>query len=310
MKTRRPTLRQLEYFVTVALTLNFRQAAQRLEISQPTLTAQLATLEQVLGVSLFERSRAGTLLSAQGKALLEPAQGLLAQMRAFEELVNQQTGNPATTFRLGVPPTVGPYLLPFVLPDLHQRYQTLKLFVRESPPRQLLRDLHAGTYDLVLAPLPVTDDELSVHTLFTEPLKFVVPADHALADEAVIDPARIRGEQVLTLEEQHHFYQQVREVCNRLGAQVLEDYEGTSLDTLRQMVVMGLGVSFLPGLYIHSELHRPEELHVAELAGEPIVRQHALIWRNTSPSRVFFRELAADIRRSVSKSLAGVVQVV
>ena len=214
-----------------------------------------------------------------------------------------------TTYRLGVPPTLGPYLLPNVLPDLHVRYHQLKLYVREAPPRILRHGLAAGDYDLAIVPLPLTADELSIEPLFTEPLKFVVPADHPLAGLDRISPARLRGEKVLTLEDQHHFHHQVQEICQRLGADIQRDYEGTSLDTLRQMVVMGLGSAFLPGLYVHSEMHNPEALHVSELKGRPILRQHGLAWRARAPGRVFYRELAQQMREIIGNRLSNVVSV-
>ena len=111
------------------------------------------------------------------------------------------------------------------------------------------------------------------------------------------------------MEDKHHFHHQVLDICNELGAELQRDYEGTSLDTLRQMVVMGMGAAFLPGLYVHSEMHNPESLHVCEIKNKPILRQHALAWRNTSPSRVFFRELADRFRRIIKARLSHVVDV-
>jgi LysR family hydrogen peroxide-inducible transcriptional activator len=305
--TKRPTLRQLEYFVSVANTLNFRNSAHHLKVSQPTLTAQIATLEQNLGVILFERSRSGTMLSVHGRELLIHAKEMLNSLHSFEEVALSLANGVATTFKLGVPPTSGPYLLPNVLPDLHKIYDKLRLYVREDPPRLLVEKLLQGVYDIILTPLPYKSDNLAVDPLFSEPLKFVVPADHPLSNQNNIAPSQMRGQKVLTIEEQHHFHQQVQDICSELHAEVLRDFEGTSLDTLRQMVVMGLGVAFLPGLYIHSELHKPEALHVCEIANMPIVREHALIWRNTSPNRVFFRELAAQIRKIIHSRLSGVV---
>lgn len=304
---KRPTFRQLEYFVSVSDTLNFRHSAHQLKVSQPTLTAQIATLESNLNVTLFERSRSGTTLSAHGRELLIHAKSLLSSLHSFEEVATNLSDGAATTFRLGVPPTSGPYLLPNVLPDLHATFDELKFYVREDPPRLLVEKLLQGAYDLILTPLPFSVENLTVDPLFSEPLKFVVPAGHELANQPIIKPAMIKGQKVLTIEEQHHFHKQVHDLCHELRAEVLRDFEGTSLDTLRQMVVMGMGVAFLPGLYIHSELHRPEALHVHEISNMPVVREHALIWRNTSPSRVFFRELASQIRDIIDKRLSGVV---
>lgn len=293
--------------MVLAQSLNFRNAAASLGISQPTLTNQINALETALGMTLLERSRTGTILSPQGRELLRSARQVVDAMQVFAQSADTLLNGPATTFRLGVPPTLGPYLLPFVLPELHQKYEQLKLYVREEPPRQLEERLLQGEFDLILSPLPMASSELSVDPLFVEPLKFVVPSDHVLASKERIQPQDISGQNVLTLEEHHHFHRQVQQICDQLNANVQRDFEGTSLDTLRQMVVMGLGVAFLPGLYVHSELHRPEEVHVFELEGMPVVRQHALVWRNTSANRVFFRELASEFRHIIQQKLSTVV---
>ncbi|MCY7294893.1 hydrogen peroxide-inducible genes activator [Alteromonas sp. a30] len=307
MYEKQPTFKQLEYFICLADILNFRQAAAKLGVSQPTLTTQIRSLEETLGITLLERSRNGTFLSPQGKELQEKARHIVESMRDLVDNAQVLAHGPSTTFRLGVPPTVGPYLLPFILPHLHKQYDKLKLYVREDSPRQLEDGLRSGNYDIILSPLPLISSEFSIKTLFREPLKFVVPQDHPLAGRHDVDPQELSGEPVLTLEEHHHFHMQVQNICNQIGANVLRDFEGTSLDTLRQMVVMGMGVAFLPGLYVHSELHRPEALHVCELSNTPIEREHALVWRNGSANRVFFRELTLHFRTIVKEHLSGVV---
>nr|WP_284500561.1 hydrogen peroxide-inducible genes activator [Microbulbifer sp. GX H0434] len=300
----------MEYFAAIAGRGSYRRAAEDLGVSQPALTTQIAALENTLGVSLFERSRAGTLLTPEGRELLDPARQILLAMREFQASADVISQGHGATYKLGVPPTVGPYLLPNVLPELHARYSDLKLYVREAPPRLLQRELSEGAYDLAILPLPLAADELlALEPLFTEPLKFVVPSDHRLAGKAEVTPSQLRGEKVLTLEEQHHFHHQVQEICQQLGAQLQRDYEGTSLDTLRQMVVMGLGVAFLPGLYVHSEMHDPEALHVSELKAKPIFRQHGLVWRASSPGRRLFRDLAIYMREIIGRRLGEVVTV-
>lgn len=304
-----PSFKQLKYFAAVAQSLNFRRAAHQLKISQPTLTSQIMKLEETLGLTLFERSRHGTLLSADGRELLHHAQSLLHTMAEFRGVARELSQGPKTTFKLGIPPTLGPYLLPFVLPQLHHLYDKLKFYVREDAPNELHAGLYKGDYDLIISPLSGLPTDFSVEPLFTEPLKLVLSSEHPKSTTALIDPADLRGQTILTLEDKHHFHHQVLDVCNELGAILQRDYEGTSLDTLRQMVVMGMGAAFLPGLYVHSEMHVPESLHVCEIKDKPIQRQHALAWRNTSPSRVFFRELADRFRRIVEVRLNEVVEV-
>lgn len=304
----RPSVRQIEYFVAISETLNFHAAARRLSVSQPTMTNQIAALEDALGSQLFERSRGGTVLTPIGRELLPNARRILEEFQGLVVQAQSISRGPGGTYRLGVTPTLGPYLLPHVLPALHRRYTALKLSVREDAPRDLEVELATGRHDLILTPLPVDDSRLTVVPLFREPLKLILPADHRLAKRKHINRRDLAGESILTIEEHHHFHRQIEQLCSRLGAQLRRDYEGTSLDTLRHMVVMGMGVAFLPNLYIRSEIHRPRELRVATVRGEVIERTHALAWRASSPARQLFRQIADEIRTLVAHDLADVLQ--
>lgn len=299
----RPSIRQVEYFIAIAETSSFRGAAQRLDVSQPTLTTQIVAFEEALGLQLFERSRSGTVLTAIGRELMPNARRVLEEFQGMIDRAESVSRGAAGTYRLGVTPTLGPYLLPHILPALHRRYNALKLSVREEAPRDLEAGLAAGKYDLILTPLPVEDTRLSVAPLFREPLKLVLPSDHRLASRKRIDRRDLAGESVLTIEEHHHFHRQIEGLCARLGAQLRRDYEGTSLDTLRHMVVMGMGIAFLPALYIRSEIHDALELRVTTVSGEAFERMHALAWRTSSPARQLFREIADEIRSIVARDL-------
>lgn len=295
------SLRQLEYFVAVAESSSFRRAADRLGVSQPTLTAQIAGLEQSLGGALFERSRAGTMQSPMGRELLRYARSVLEEFQGLVDHATSLTSGPAGTYRFGVTPTTGPYLLPQILPDLHREYTSLKFYVREGMPRSLEDDLIAGRHDLILTPLPLASQSLTIVRLFREQLKLVVPTEHRLAKKSQINRKDLRGEEVLTLEDHDQLHMQIERVCERLGAVVRRDYEGTSLDTLRQMVVMGMGLAFLPALYIRSEIREGDGLQVLTLSDDSVIREHALVWRPTSPARTLFRNLAAQVRRVVGR---------
>ena len=143
--------------------------------------------------------------------------------------------------------------------------------------------------------------------LFREPLKLAITKDHRLASKARINRMDLFGEQVLTISEHHLFHRQISELCEKVGASVRRDYEGTSLDTLRQMVVMGMGMAFLPALYVRSEIRQESELRIADVEGVNVVRNHALVWRNTSPARSFYRQLGLEIREIIREKLSDVV---
>lgn len=304
-----PTIRQIEYFLAIVDASSFRRASQRIGVSQPTLTNQIASMEESLGLQLFERSRGGTLLTATGAELVPNARRLLEEFQGMIDRAESVSRGPAGTYKLGVTPTLGPYLLPHVLPVLHRRYPALRLYIREGAPSELQFGLGAGQYDLILTPLPIDDARLTISPLFHEPLNLVLSAEHRLASRKRIVRGDLAGESVLTIEEHHHLYRQIEELCTRLGAQIRRDYEGTSLDALRHMVVMGMGIAFLPALYVRSEIHRPSELRVASVHGDVIERTHALAWRASSPARPLFREISDEIRSLVERDFADTLRI-
>lgn len=290
------TLRQMQYFVSVAEHGSFRRAANHLNVTQPTLTAQIAALEDVLSITLFERSRSGARLTPAGRELLPHARRTLEESRDFHDLANVLGGESIGTYRLGVTPTLGPYLLPAILPRIHAEFPGLKLYVREAPPASLEEELKEGRHDLILTTLPVLSRELVVQLLFQEPLKLAVAREHRLAKKTHINRLDLAGEEVLTIDEHHLFHRQVAELCEQLGAKIRRDYESTSLDTLRQMVVMGMGLAFLPALYVKSEIRSRDVLRITDVTGVNMVRRHALVWRPNSPGRNLYQQLAERIR--------------
>jgi LysR family hydrogen peroxide-inducible transcriptional activator len=193
------------------------------------------------------------------------------------------------------------------LPSLHHRFENLRLYVREAIPAQLGSDVKSAVHDVVLTTLPLQSDELEVSPLFRESLKLALPLEHPLAQKRTILGEDLVGEAVLTIDEQHLYHRQISALCESLGATVNREYEGTSLDTLRQMVVMGMGITFLPALYVASDIIDSDTLRVTDVAGVSMSRDHALAWRRRSPARVFFRQLADAIRTIAKEQLEGEV---
>lgn len=303
----RVTLRQIRYFIAVADHGSFRGAADRLDVTQPALTAQVASLEKLLETQVFERSRAGTSLTSAGRELLPSARRVLEEVRGFGDLAQSLTGGAAGTYRMGVTPTLGPYLLPHILPRIHAEFAGLKLYVREAAPSDLEDDLKNAGHDFILTTQPIMSRELVVASLFREPLKLAIAREHPLASKPRIHRMDLFGEEVLTIGEHHLFHRQITELCERVGASVRRDYEGTSLDTLRQMVVMGMGIAFLPALYVKSEIRERAELRVTDVEGIDVYRNHVLAWRPSSPARGLFRDLADRIRDIAATALEDVV---
>ena len=309
-----PTLRQLSYLVALSETGHVGRAAERMGVTQPTLSAQIAELERKLGVSLAERGRGGAMLTQIGRETALRARDIL---RAVEELKDHAAGartGLAGTLRLGVLPTIGPYLLPRVLPGLHARYPELRLYVREDFPAPLEQGLLDGRFDLLMISLPVAQGGIATAPLFREELMLAVPGDHPAGGKARMPRDGMKGEKVLALETGHRYHTQVRDLCEELGAELLPDYEGTSLDTLRQMTAMGAGLTFLPALYVHSEVgsRRAEadggaDIAITRLGPRPPVRVVGLAWRRTAADQTGYAEMAALIRtRMADLALPGV----
>ncbi len=301
------SLKQIRYFVAVAETGSFRQAAFQLNITQPTLSNQISALEKLLGMPLLERSRHGTRTTVAGREMVGNARRILEEARGLTVKAGNFLGGGVGTHRLGVTPTLGPYLLPHILTPLHSNFHDLKLYVREETPSVLELGLVQGLYDLALSTQPISSSELEVVPICREPIKLVLSNEHRLAKKERIKRADLVSEPILTISEHHLFHRQIIDLCQQLGAQVRRDYEGTSLDTLRQMVVMGMGSAFLPALYIKSEIRDDEELRVVDVEGVKVVRNHALAWRHTSPDKLFYRELANQVREIIQRTLSPTV---
>jgi len=297
MKELNFSLKQLRYFLVTAQHKSLRQSALVLGITQPSLSVQLKLLEESLNVELFERSRGGVSLTPMGREMLIEARQAVNAAEAILESAQFATQGPTGTFRLGVSPSLGPYSLPWILPAVRHAYRGVKFFVREAPTGALATGLKQGTYDLIFTTLPVDDPSFTVMPLFREPIYLVMNAEHPLASQSKIRPDQLNGLEVLTIEEHHLFYKEVEVICKKFNAKLLRDYEGTSLDAIRQMVYMEMGVAFMPSLYIRSEIRDRNELQVLEIEGESIYRIHALVWRSTSPLRSFYRGLGDFFQR-------------
>ena len=301
-----PTLKQLRYLVALADSLHFRRAAESVHVSQPTLSAQLKELEERLGTQLVERSRGGVLLTPAGTEVAARARALLQNAEDLVELARRRQHPFAGLRRLGVLASLGPYLLPHLLPALHRTYPELQLYVREGMPDALLQGLSDGSLDLLLHPLPVMPRGLEAAALFREPLAVALAREHPLAARASLRAADLRGQTLLTLEKGHRLHDQVRALCEQIGARLALDYEGTSLHTLRQMVAMGMGLAFLPALYVRAEIGGEGDVVVRPLRGAAPTRTIGLIWRRRARSAEDYRDLAALFRKVAAKGLPEV----
>ena len=289
------TLRQLQYVVAVAQELSFRRAAARCHVSQPSLSAQLAQVEGSLGVRLFERAYKRVLVTAAGRDLVERAKRLLLEA---DEMVYaaQRVADPLSgTIRLGVIPTIAPYLLPSVTAALRRKLPGLRIAWAEDKTDALVQKLGAGEIEGAVVALEADLGEVAREIVAPEPFVLVTRPEHALAARrGPVTEAELRGEELLLLDEGHCFRDQALEACGT--ARVREgEFRATSLSTLVQMVAGGAGITLIPALAVDAEARRAR-LHVRPLAGRAAHRTIAVIWRKGSALEPALREIAAVLR--------------
>ena len=301
------TLKQLRCIVALAEARHFRRAAEALGVTQPSLSAQVQNLEASLEVRLVDRARGGVSLTPVGREIAERARRILDEERAIRDFAASAQTRLAGTIRLGAAPTVGPYLLPHIVSTLHRKDKTLGLYVREDAPHALEHGLARGDHDLLLTPLSPTSADFVCETLFREPLYLAVAADHRLAQVASPAIRDIRGERILALSPGHQLHDQVADICEAAGARIDRGFEGTSVDALRNMVGMGMGVTFLPALYAHSEIRARSEIALKRISGKLFVRSIALVWRKGAGGARSYREIAAVAREIARQRFSDIL---
>lgn len=291
------TLRQLQYVVAVADELSFHRAAARCHVSQPSLSAQLAQVETVLGVCLFERSRKKVLLTLAGRDLVERARRLLLEADELTRAA-ESTGDPlAGTLRLGVIPTISPYLLPAVTPPLRKKFPRLRIAWTEEKTEVVVARLAEGELEGAVLALEADIGDVAREILATDPFVLVTRREHPLAAKSSpVTEAELRGEDLLLLEEGHCFREQALQACTsavlREGA-----FRATSLPTLVQMVAGGAGITLIPQIAVETEAKRAR-LHVRSVAGPAAHRTIALIWRKGSALEPTLRAVAMALREA------------
>lgn len=300
-----PTLRQLEYLVALADLGHFGRAAQSCHVSQPSLSQQLRALEQRLGVVLVERSQAIVELTPIGREIAARARAVLVAVQDIRELAHRAEEGIAGTIRLGVTPTLGPYIMSTVISALHRAEPDLRLYIREGIPDEQVLELARGQLDMMLSPLPIAGDNLEIEPLFREPLWLVSAPDHPLARIDKIDKVDLKGAELLSLDSRHHLHRQVAGFCMEFGMLLLRDYEGTSLDSLRQMAGSGLALTILPDLYIRSEVGGTAGVKILQVDGWQPSRSIAAAWRQSAGYADAYRRIAECVRAAALTSMSA-----
>ena len=292
-----PTLRQFEYLVALADLRHFGRAAQACNVSQPSLSQQLRALEQRLGVVLVERNQSSIELTPIGREIAERARDVLVKVEDIEDLARRAGERNAGTIRFGVTPTLGPYIMSEVISALHKAQPGLRLYVREGIPEEQALELSRGQLDMLLGPLPIAGGDLMIEPLFRERLHLVAAHDHPLARKGALNKSDLKGAQILSLHSAHHLHRQVAGFCMELGMILLRDYEGTSLDSLRQMAGTGLALTILPDLYIRSEVGGSAGVNILQVTDWAPTRSIAAAWRHGAAYSDAYSTIAECIRQ-------------
>ncbi|MBK5223463.1 MAG: LysR family transcriptional regulator [Acidimicrobiia bacterium] len=298
-------LRDLQYLVALAEQRHFGRAAEACFVSQPTLSTQIKKLEHELGIELFERTPGNVLLTTVGAEIVERARVALEAAEEIRSIAQHAADPEAGSLRLGIFPTLAPYLLPHVVPVLHARYPHLELLLVEEKTEVVLDRLRAGKLDVGILALPVHDDQLHQEPLFTEDFVLAVPCEHPLAGtDATVDTSVLVDEDLLLLEEGHCLRDQALAVCQLSGASERRGFRATSLETLRQMVAAGVGITLLPELAVQPPVALTDDIALLRFSAPVPNRRIAMFWRRTSVYRDFLPEVA-EIVRTTSRNLVG-----
>ncbi|UTW53097.1 LysR family transcriptional regulator [bacterium SCSIO 12827] len=306
MSTRLPTLRQLQYLIAVAEDGHFGRAAERCFVTQSTLSAGIQELESILGVTVIERTKRRVTVTPLGLELVARARRVLAEVEDMTVTAKASTRPLTGLLRLGAIPTIGPYVLPKVLPPLRASYPELRLFLREDRTARLVDQLVGGELDAALIALPYDTADLEHMVLADDPFWLAVPRDHPLAGtKDAVAPDVLDSEDLLLLEDGHCLRDHALAACRRQPAPGRSDaFQATSLYTLVELVAGGFGTTLLPGVALQSDHIKAADVVLRPLAGG-VGRQIALAWRRNSARRSEYKLLGQFLKNQLSPGKAA-----
>jgi LysR family hydrogen peroxide-inducible transcriptional activator len=291
-----PTLKQLRYLTALDEDKHFGRAAAACFVSQSTLSAGLQELETLLGTNLVERSNRSVVFTPLGREIAARARIVLREAQELAELAAAAKDPLSGSLRMGVIPTIAPFLLPTVLPKLRKTYPKLKLYLTEDLTQRLVDELHAGTLDCVLLALPVEIGEAEQMLLFDDPFELVARRDNPLAAKAKVSIDELAEAPLLLLTDGHCLRDHALDACHLGRRPAGTDVTATSLHTLVEMAANGLGVTLIPEMALRAKLLKGSELVARPLSGGKPGRRIGLIWRKTSAREKEFRLLGQSIK--------------
>ncbi|MBL8882934.1 MAG: LysR family transcriptional regulator [Hyphomicrobium sp.] len=284
------TLKQLRYFHALAREQHFGRAADACSVTQPALSMQIQELEASLGLDLVERTRAGVKLTAKGEQIAERAQRILNDVHDLVDFARQSAGVLSGRLRLGLIPSVAPYLLPPLLPLLKAQHPDLELHLRETQTETLVHELAEGKLDVLLLALPVKHHDIETLTLFEDRFLLALPKTQNLSGRLKATPDLVKGERLLLLEEGHCLRDQALTYCSLKHVDTINTFGASSLSTIVEMVAGGLGITLLPELCVSVE-ERGRDIKLMRFVDPEPARTIGLVWRHSSPRADDYRAL-------------------
>lgn len=296
-------IRDLKYLVAVAEHRHFGKAAEACFVSQPTLSTQLKKLEEELNVVIFERNNKQVMLTNAGKVLVEQAQRILLEVSELVQLAKLSADPMSGPYKIGIIPTLSPYLLPHVIGPLREAFCQCEFFLIEEKTEDCLKDLYEGKIDAAILALPVDDAHFEIAPLFEENFMLAMPKDHRLAKKKSVKSSDLNEETILLLEEGHCLRDQALEFCSDSSIQEKVGFRATSLETLRHMVAVGSGITLLPELAVKTNAVDNGMLTVLPFQKPVPKREVAMIWRKFTARRSCSKAIA-DL---ISKTIKGIL---
>ena len=300
-----PTLRQLRHFLSLAEHCHFSRAAEACLVTQSSLSASIKELETILDALLFERTKRSVMLTPLGREMVGLAKEVVARLEDLTEMVMGAGAPLVGDLRMGVIPTIGPFLLPRALPGLRDTYPDLRLYLREEQTAALLRQLADGALDLVLMALPYKTAKVETFEFADDPFLAVFPHGHGMGEFETMTPTRLDRDALLVLEEGNCLTDQTLAMGKFRDSTRTGRFQATSLHTLVQMVDNGLGVTVLPKMAVDAGILRGLKLDFRPFSSPKASRRIALVWRKTSRRGDEFRMLGEFLRDELGTPVRG-----
>lgn len=294
-------VRDLEYLVALAEYKHFRHAADACQVSQPTLSGQIKKLEEELNTVLLERTSRKVLFTQSGLILVDQARTILREVKHFKDMASQQGAEMKGPIHLGVIPTLGPYLLPFIVTTIKEQFPDIELFLYEAKTPQLAEMLEKGKLDCAILPMRPELEPFKMMPMFSEPMQLAVPNNHLFAKMDVMDMKHLRGREILMLDDGHCLRDETAGYCFTMGAVENTHYQATSLETLHNMVAAGLGITLIPELAILEDTCQ-KVTYVPCINPAPM-RDIVMIYRPGTPLRKRYERVAKAVTMMVEPVL-------